>query len=71
MHNSDLVLEILQQIYGSTQKVLKRFETIKTARVRIWGHSLDLRFPMRSSLTPACNTRPKEYILSKGTGVKS
>ena len=31
MHNSDLVLEILEQIYGSTQKVLKRFETIKTA----------------------------------------
>ena len=30
MHNRELVLEILEQIYDSTQKVLKRFEPIKT-----------------------------------------
>ena len=32
MHNRELVLEILNQIYDSTQKVLKRFEPIKSAR---------------------------------------
>ncbi len=31
MHNRELVLEILEQIYDSTQKVLKRFEPIKSA----------------------------------------
>ena len=31
MHNRELVLEILNQIYDSTQKVLKRFEPIKSA----------------------------------------
>ena len=29
MHNKELVLEILNQIYDSTQKVLRRFEPIK------------------------------------------
>ena len=29
MHNRELILEILEQIYGSAQKVLKRFEPIK------------------------------------------
>ena len=31
MHNRVLVLDILEQIYDATQKVLKRFEPIKTA----------------------------------------
>jgi uncharacterized protein with HEPN domain len=31
MHNRELILEILEQIYGSTQKVIKRFEPIKSA----------------------------------------
>ena len=31
MHNRELVLEVLGQIYDSTQKVLKRFEPIKSA----------------------------------------
>ncbi len=31
MHNRELVLEILEQIYGSTQKVLKRFKPTKSA----------------------------------------
>ena len=31
MHNRELVLEILNQIYDSTQKVIKRFEPIKSA----------------------------------------
>lgn len=30
MHNRELVLEILTQIYDSTQKVIKRFEPIKS-----------------------------------------
>ena len=30
MHNRELVLEILEQIYDSTQKVLKRFEPINS-----------------------------------------
>jgi len=29
MHNRELILEILEQIYGSIQKVIKRFEPIK------------------------------------------
>ena len=32
MHNRELVLEILEQIYDSTRKVLKRFEPIKSAQ---------------------------------------
>jgi uncharacterized protein with HEPN domain len=31
MHDRELVLEILEQVYDSTQKVLKRFEPIKSA----------------------------------------
>ena len=31
MHNRELILEILEQIYGSIQKVIKRFEPIKSA----------------------------------------
>lgn len=31
MHDRELVLEILEQVYDSTQKVLKRFEPIKAA----------------------------------------
>lgn len=31
MHDRELVLEILGQVYDSTQKVLKRFEPIKSA----------------------------------------
>ncbi len=31
MHSRELSLEILEQIYGSIQKVLKRFEPIKSA----------------------------------------
>ena len=30
MHNRELVLEILKQIYDSTQRVIKRFEPIKS-----------------------------------------
>jgi uncharacterized protein with HEPN domain len=30
MHNRELILEILEQIYGSIQKVIKRFEPIKS-----------------------------------------
>jgi uncharacterized protein with HEPN domain len=30
MHNRELVLEILSQIYDSAQKVIKRFEPIKS-----------------------------------------
>ena len=31
MHNRELALEILEQIYGSTRIILKRFEPIKSA----------------------------------------
>ena len=31
MHDRELVLEILEQVYDSTQKVIKRFEPIKSA----------------------------------------
>ena len=31
MHDKELILEILEQIYDSTRKVLKRFEPIKSA----------------------------------------
>jgi hypothetical protein len=30
MHNKKLILEIIEQIYDSTRKVLKRFEPIKS-----------------------------------------
>ena len=32
MHDKELILEILDQIYKSTQKVLKRFKPIKSVR---------------------------------------
>ena len=31
MHDKELILEILKQIFDSTQKILKRFEPIKSA----------------------------------------
>jgi uncharacterized protein with HEPN domain len=31
MHDEELILEILKQIFDSTQKILKRFEPIKSA----------------------------------------
>ena len=31
MHDQELILEILKQIFDSTQKILKRFEPIKSA----------------------------------------
>ena len=30
MHDEELILEILNQIYDSTQKILQRFEPIKS-----------------------------------------
>ena len=30
MHDKELIIEILQQIFDSTQKILKRFEPIKS-----------------------------------------
>jgi hypothetical protein len=35
MHNRDLVLEILEQIYDSTQKILRRVKPISSANENI------------------------------------
>ena len=50
MHDKKLILEILEQIYDSAQKVLKRFEPIKSV-----NDFTDSEADWKSLMLFACN----------------